>query len=117
MNLLDVGDLSNNRRWEIQTVQMFLLAWKQISRCPFVYPLWDQFVLKNEHDLPVMVTVTPFIKNGTLHKRIEAEGKLPAVEAWHVEPCSTIESSKSTDIGIYHGLSFLGNVESPRNLQ
>ena len=30
---------------------------------------------------------------------------------------STIESSKSTDIGICYGLSFLGNAESPRNLQ
>ena len=28
-----------------------------------------------------------------------------------------IESSKSIDIGIYCGLSFLWNAESPRNLQ
>ena len=28
-----------------------------------------------------------------------------------------IESSKSIDIGIYYGLSFLWNAESPRNLQ
>ena len=28
-----------------------------------------------------------------------------------------IESSKSKDIGIYYGLSFLWNAESPKNLQ
>ena len=28
-----------------------------------------------------------------------------------------IESSKSIDIGIYYGLSFLWNAESPKNLQ
>ena len=32
-------------------------------------------------------------------------------------PLATIESSKSIDIGINYGLSFLGNSESPRNLQ
>ena len=58
--------------------------WKQISMCPFVLPLLDQFVLKNECGQPVMVTVTPFIQNGTLHKRIEAKDKLPAMEAWLV---------------------------------
>ena len=30
---------------------------------------------------------------------------------------ATIESSKSTDVGIYYGLSFLWNAESPKNLQ
>ena len=58
--------------------------WQQISRCPFVLPLLDQFVLKNENNVPVMVTVTPFIKSGTLHNRVEAKGKLPAMEAWLV---------------------------------
>ena len=35
-------------------------------------------------------------------------------------PCdkhTIIESSKSKDIGIYYGLSFLWNAESPKNLQ
>ena len=32
-------------------------------------------------------------------------------------PVPIIESSKSIDIGIYYGLSFLWNAESPKNLQ
>ena len=37
--------------------------------------------------------------------------------AFLLEQPSMIESSKSTDMGIYYRLSFLGNTESPRNLQ
>ena len=34
-----------------------------------------------------------------------------------IAPAALIESSKSEDIGIYYGLSFLWNAESPKNLQ
>ena len=41
-----------------------------------------------------------------------------AVQNHSLKPMSaTIESSESTDAGIYHGLSFLWNAESPKNLQ
>ena len=39
------------------------------------------------------------------------------VSHFFVLSCAIIESSKSIDIGIHCGLSFLWNAESPRNLQ
>ena len=77
----------------LENAQLEIRLWKNFAGFPYILRLLDKYILRNneEQKLPVLVTVTPYIKGGTLRRYIEdlcggdlTQQGVPNHEAWLV---------------------------------